>query len=316
MITVIIPLFNKAPYVRKSVLSVLNQSMPNFELLLVDNGSTDNWQEELANISDKRLRILFEPKKGVSHARNYGINEATFDWICFLDADDFWETDNLKELLTMLHASPEAGILSNSYQISDAQNNSRIRKILGVETHGNYLRVVNFFISYNKADLPVNSNSVCISKKVLQEMGGFDTTILYGEDVLLWVSVFMQYPIYINSFVGSTYQLGATNRSNVPAHLLDELPVIAQLERVYNRYKTNKILDPDFHAFIAKHLFVNVMAHIKSGNRQSARRFFKDNRLWLYPQKVTLLAAAYLCFAPSFMANPIARFLMKKGWIN
>ncbi|MDZ4666608.1 MAG: glycosyltransferase family 2 protein [bacterium] len=315
MISVIMPLFNKAPYLHKSVLSVLNQSMPDLELLLVDNCSSDNWQEQIKDILDPRLILLTEPNRGVSNARNCGICQAKFSRICFLDADDFWEKDHLMELVKMIQLYPKAGILSNSYQISDAFNQVRSRKLLGVVTEGNYNRLVNFFKSYNEADVPVNSNSVCISKEILLEMGSFDTAIFCGEDILLWVRIFLKYPVYISNYCGSTYQLGAINRSNVPSYLLHELPVIAKLESVYADSKKAE-LKKDFSAFIAKHLFVSLIANIKCGNRLSAQQFFRNKKIYFYPNKIKLLVAALLCFLPTTIGNKLLHFLEQNRSIN
>src|SRR5690554_3129002 len=96
MITVIIPLYNKERSILKTVSSVLTQSFTEFELLIVNDGSTDNSLQMVSSLKDPRLRIINKENGGVSSARNTGIKEATNEWIALLDADDLWKEDHLK----------------------------------------------------------------------------------------------------------------------------------------------------------------------------------------------------------------------------
>ena len=87
--SVIIPLYNKAPYIRKTVESVLGQTFGNFELIIVDNGSNDGSSEIVSQFNDPRLSVhRFEENVGVSNARNIGIGRSSASYIAFLDADD------------------------------------------------------------------------------------------------------------------------------------------------------------------------------------------------------------------------------------
>lgn len=90
MISVVIPLYNKDKQIAKTLYSVLKQTYPNFEVIVVNDGSTDNSLSEVSKISDSRIRLICQENKGVSAARNRGIQEAKSDYIAFLDADDEW----------------------------------------------------------------------------------------------------------------------------------------------------------------------------------------------------------------------------------
>ena len=98
-ISVVIPLYNKQNCIRETLRSVLNQSYTDFEVLVVDDGSTDGSLEVVREFSDKRLRIIEKPNSGVSATRNAGIAAAANEWIAFLDADDIWTSFHLETLV-------------------------------------------------------------------------------------------------------------------------------------------------------------------------------------------------------------------------
>jgi len=102
MISVIIPLYNKEAYISETLHSVLSQTYDKFEVIVVDDGSTDNSLQVVRNFTDSRLRIVEKKNEGVSVARNEGIDQASFPWIAFLDADDWWAPTFLKEVVAVL----------------------------------------------------------------------------------------------------------------------------------------------------------------------------------------------------------------------
>ena len=109
--SVIIPLYNKAPYVRKTVESVLRQTFDDYELVIIDNGSNDGSSEIVASFTDPRIRIVrLEENVGVSNARNKGVSLSSSPYITFLDADDWWEPTFLEEMARLIERHPDAGI--------------------------------------------------------------------------------------------------------------------------------------------------------------------------------------------------------------
>lgn len=118
MFSVIIPVHNKLPHIDRSVNSVLNQSFSNFELILVDDASTDGSSEKLLEYKDPRLNILRRksPGPGGYAARNIGIRNATYEWISFLDADDEWEKDYLEKVFHAIQRYPDADFITTGYE--------------------------------------------------------------------------------------------------------------------------------------------------------------------------------------------------------
>src|SRR5690242_1528127 len=98
MFSVVIPLWNKRPWIAATLASALAQSWRDFEMIVVDDGSTDGSMEEVARFDDPRIRRLSQARQGPGAARNTAIRAARHDWFAFLDADDLWLPDHLEEL--------------------------------------------------------------------------------------------------------------------------------------------------------------------------------------------------------------------------
>src|SRR5690606_29446795 len=106
MFSVVIPLYNKERSIKQTVQSVLDQTFTDFEIVIVNDGSTDNSLQVVENIDDQRIRIINKPNGGVSSARNKGINEANFNWIAFLDGDDLWKPNHLEIIRGLIDKFP------------------------------------------------------------------------------------------------------------------------------------------------------------------------------------------------------------------
>ena len=117
LFTIVIPLYNKEKYIRQTVDCVLSQTIEDYELLIIDDGSTDGSLEIVSGIVDPRIRIIHQENGGVSKARNRGIREAKGKYITFLDADDVWTTDFLETCLSLFQQFPDAKVVCPSYQM-------------------------------------------------------------------------------------------------------------------------------------------------------------------------------------------------------
>lgn len=220
--SVIIPLYNKAPYVRKTVESVIVQTYVDWELIIVDDCSTDGGGDVVANITDSRIRLIrLEKNGGVGAARNRGVSESTSPFICFLDADDWWEPTFLEEMARLAERHPDAGIYGTGYYI--IKNGKKRIAPIGVEdsfTEGeiNYCRV------YAKTlCMPLTSITVCMPRKVFEESRGFPTNIKLGEDFMLWIHIALKHKVVLlnkplsnyNQDVNPTYR-GTHNKKYDP----------------------------------------------------------------------------------------------------
>ncbi len=195
MFSIIIPVYNKAPYVAKAIQSVLDQTYQEFELIVVDDGSTDNSLEVIKSLSLStfNFQLSTQVNSGVSTARNNGVAQAKYDYICFLDADDWWEPTFLEEMKSLMDEFPDAGIYGTNYYIVKNGNN-RVAPV-GVE-RGFLKGLINYCQVYSKTlCMPLWTGSVCIPKEMFNKQNGFKPQLKLGEDFDLWIRIAMEHVV-------------------------------------------------------------------------------------------------------------------------
>ena len=193
--SVIIPLYNKAPYIRKALESVFAQTYTDYELIVVDDGSSDNSLATAKQcITDRcavdrcTVEIIEQANSGVSAARNNGVDASSGDYIAFLDADDWWEPTYLERMAQLIEDYPEAGLYACNYVYYKP---GKTHVALDIPTG---------YINYPKAycesgAMPVWTGATIILRAVFDEMGGFPVGIKLGEDFLLWAKTALHYPV-------------------------------------------------------------------------------------------------------------------------
>ena len=195
--SVVIPLFNKASYIAKAIQSVLSQTFTDYELIIIDDGSKDDsFATALKAIEGKgNCHIYRQQNGGVSVARNRGVDFSQGEYLCFLDADDWWDEHFLDGMSKLIDEFPDAGIYGTSYIIvNETKHKTRVSPI-GVE-HGFEKGYINYCQVYAKTlAMPLTSNSVAIPRKVFEEMHGFPKGIKLGEDFILWIHIALKYKV-------------------------------------------------------------------------------------------------------------------------
>lgn len=195
--SVIIPLYNKAPYVAKAIGSVLSQTFTDYELVIMDDGSKDDSFEVARNrIQGRNFCHLYKQKNaGVSMARNNAVALSRGDYLCFLDADDWWDSNFLAEMSELIEEFPDAGIYGTGYTIvNETKHKTRVSPI-GVEP-GFERGYINYCQVYAKTlAMPLTSISVAIPRDVFDEMKGFPKGIKLGEDFMLWIHIALRYKV-------------------------------------------------------------------------------------------------------------------------
>lgn len=195
--SVIIPLYNKAPYVAKAIQSVLLQSFVDYELVIIDDGSKDDSAEMAKKAIENRsnCHVIKQDNAGVSIARNNGVVASHGDFLCFLDADDWWNPFFLEEVDRLIAEFPDAGIYGTNYTIvNEAKHKTRVANI-GVE-EGFEKGYINYCQVYAKTlNMPLWTGAVCIPRPVFDEMQGFPKGVKLGEDFMLWIRIAMKYKV-------------------------------------------------------------------------------------------------------------------------
>lgn len=203
MFTVVIPLYNKEKYIRRAVDSVLSQNYENFELIIINDGSTDKSLEQLKDITDSRMRIINQINTGVGAARNKGFENSKYQWIALLDADDMWKPNHLNELSEIIESYPLSGMVSTKVCLKNTDS-----KVLSVDSSlGSNIKSIDYFYEASKDLTVIHSSSVCINKKVYNEIGGFSDYKM-GEDLEYWARIGLNYPVAISTKVTSYYFRG------------------------------------------------------------------------------------------------------------
>lgn len=197
LISVVIPLYNKEDSIKETVNSVLNQSFLDFELLIVNDGSTDNSIAILDEFDDKRIQIVSIPNGGVSNARNIGVKEAKGEFIYFLDADDLMRQECLKIFSDLLDKYENEHVFVTNYKVSDGLNEySKTRINSNIQLFRNSLKAY-----WNKRIHP-RTGSILIRKKCFDEIGFFDVRISIYEDLDFLIRLFKKYKtVYTNQVV-------------------------------------------------------------------------------------------------------------------
>lgn len=187
MISIVIPLYNKENYILETVQSVLNQTYINFELLIVNDGSTDDSLSIVQSIQDNRIKIINLPNGGVCKARNTGISQAKSEWIAFLDADDWWDKNFLAEMVQTIKEYPSEKVFATGRsrifkQNVKRYNNPYLPKFETTKTI-DYIKVISKYLP------PINSSNSIINKNVLQKAGLFNIEQKLHEDHDLWLRI-------------------------------------------------------------------------------------------------------------------------------
>lgn len=191
MFSVIIPLYNKAPYIAKAIESVLGQTYRDFEVIVIDDGSTDQSLEVAKTFENKSITIISQPNSGVSTARNNGVKIAKHPYICFLDADDWWHPTFLEEMKQLITDFPDAGIYGSGYYI--VKNGKERIAPIGVP-QGFERGIIDYCEVYAKTlCMPLTSISVVIPKHIFDEEKGFKSQLKFGEDFDLWIRIVLKH---------------------------------------------------------------------------------------------------------------------------
>lgn len=187
-VSVIIPTFNRASVVLRAIDSVLKQTYKNFELIVVDDGSSDETEKILAPyVAEKRLQFFKQENKGVSAARNFGVKQSKGEWLSFLDSDDEWLKNKLEKQIELLKQKPDLRLVHG--EEIWIRNGKRVNQKKIHQKFGGYI--------FEKC-LPlclISPSAVMIEKKLYQEMGGFDEEFIVCEDYDLWLKITSLYEV-------------------------------------------------------------------------------------------------------------------------
>ena len=272
-ISVVIPLYNKQKSIAATLQSVFAQSYTNYEIIVVDDGSTD----ESASIVEELLaspksspkgkdlnteenfpslqggvggRLIRKANGGVCSARNRGIQEAQYDYIALLDGDDLWDEHYLEEQVRLMQDFPEAKMWGINF--AEMSNGELIRKLPTGLPEGYRGYVENYFQMPGRISDLYCSSSVVIRKEVFEKVGYFDERIKYAEDNDMWFRIIAKYQVVFYDRYMAFYQFDAENRAlNKPIVLKYFLPYYVDK---YHDFKDNRVFYIWINRWAANHI--------------------------------------------------------------
>lgn len=302
-ISVVIPLYNKEREAARAVRSVLDQRYRPLEIIVVDDGSTDRSAAVVEELAAPEVRLIRQANAGVSAARNRGTEEASGDYVAFLDADDWWEPGFLEEIAALIGEFPGCGIYSTAFRIvrDGRRFPARQPQRRGV--------VADYFDEAMTRYVCLPSSS-CLPRSVLLEAGGFPPGMKLGEDLYLWTKVAARHPVCFSPRPEVNYSVTASNRSSA----------IYTPERTEFSFRdlytegNDSLNEYIARCGIAKAITVAAKGDTRAG--REAERFFRYTRRYRFGwRKLYLLNRLPRSWRPGVLAlyNRLAWMIARKG---
>jgi glycosyltransferase involved in cell wall biosynthesis len=287
-ISVIIPLYNKSPYIVRALNSVLKQTFQNFEVIVVDDGSTDNGAEIVRGFVDPRIRLIRQENRGVSAARNRGADEAISDFVAFLDADDEWMPSHLETIVRLMDKYPAAGMYNTACKIQTSSGKTQWIKYAFIPNPPWEGLLPNYFLSEAVAANPIETSTVVIPRKIFQEMRGFNEEYWYGEDADLFGRIALKYPVAFSWELGAIYHWEDTNRATKKRRSPDyEEPFVITARDALKKGEVRSEFIQPLNEFIARKEIDQAMHNVRAGNSHAAQMILKRcSTKWHYNEKM------------------------------
>jgi len=187
-VSIIIPTYNRGWIIKEAIESVLAQDFIDFELIVVDDGSTDNTSEILHSYRED-ITVLRQNNKGVSAARNRGLSEASGRFIAFLDSDDLWLPQKLSRQVDFFNSNPDAMICQTE--------EIWVRNGVRVNPKKRHKKLSGMIFERSLALCLVSPSAVMIKRRLFDEIGVFDETLPACEDYDLWLRISCRHPVFL-----------------------------------------------------------------------------------------------------------------------
>ena len=201
LISIVIPLYNKERFIKETLDSVFNQSFTDYEIIIVNDGSTDSSVFIVNAIDDQRITVLSNQNKGVSYARNFGISKANSDLIALLDGDDLWEQNHLENLYNLYEKFPDCGLYATAYNKKYFNGEKIKASYNGLAKE--YFGIIEDYFSASIKDSIAWTSAVLIPMKTFRKVGVFDEEMRSGQDTDLWIRIALKDSIAFSSIASS-----------------------------------------------------------------------------------------------------------------
>ena len=239
MFSVIIPVYNGAKFIDNAIKSVFSQTCQDFELIIVNDGSSDETMDVLKKYEDnQKIKIISQQNSGVSIARNNGFNASEGEYIAFLDADDVWHANHLEVMGDLIQKYPDAG-LYGTFTRTELVSGDVIDNPEFFNGKEKELYIKDFFKEYykDKSAKMFTVITTCIKREAYRKAGGFPAHCKIGEDLELSLVVAAYYPVVLSAKATATYIKENSNATRTKSFDADW----GFFERVNNIYNDEEI---------------------------------------------------------------------------
>lgn len=262
--SIIIPVYNKERFVAKTLKSALSQAFTDFEIIIINDGSTDQSEARILEFKDSRIQYYPKKNEGVSTARNFGIEKSTGEYICFLDSDDYWYPDFLKTMHWYTLEIEEQKVFASAIEIQT--KNKLVKAQYSIISNYDF-EIVDFFKASQK-ECVLWTSSTCLHKSVFEKTGIFDTKIKKGEDTELWIRIGLQFPIVFIHKILARYVYDAESVSRNLNYYFEPY--------TFEKYSLQEKENPDLKKYMDLNRFSAVIKSTMNGDGNTARRIYSE----------------------------------------
>lgn len=225
--SVVIPLYNKERQIAGTLRSVFAQTCADYEIIVVDDGSTDGSASVVESLHDPRIRLIRQANAGVSAARNLGIAEARGEYIALLDADDEWRPDYLATIAALIRKYPQCDVFATNYSHVDSNGKTFPTILRKIPFDGDDGILYNYFEVASVSSPPICSICITARKEAFQSVGGFPLGIKSGEDLLTWARLAARYKIAYSKKPLAVFNVEGYDRNERPKRIPAENDLVA-----------------------------------------------------------------------------------------
>ncbi len=309
--SVIIPLYNKEPHIERAVKSVLNQTFSNFELIVIDDASTDNSLQKLKQIEIDDIKVYQRdvPGPGGYAARNLGIKNANGRYIAFLDADDEWATNHLEEIYQLILKYPNADVYSCGWHLKKG-NIKKTNSYFNKNVHKGCHIVQNYFKEARFSGNPLCSSVAVVEKSTIIDSGMFpEGKCRRGGDIETWMRLALKSQIAWTPNLGATYHKDSVNMVTQTVSKTEIPYVYYSIQKLLPSVNTQNKIDLKRYAnqFANRSIFHSIIHGINIEN--TMKGYYKEADPYYY------LFFRFLRLFPPFLLKPlfkVYRYLMLK----
>jgi glycosyltransferase involved in cell wall biosynthesis len=287
--SVVIPLYNKKAYIKRCLRSVLRQTHTDFEVLVINDGSTDGSEQELDHFPDERVRLIRQTNQGVSVARNKGVDLASNDVVFFLDADDTWEPTFLEEMARLVAVCPDAGVYAGGTRKIFADGRALHNVLAASAFVGDTAILKDYFqIFADIGQSPFSNSSFGVRRDRFHRAGGYAPGVKLTEDSDLWVRLALISKIAFNPESLANYFVETDDNTRMQAQTSD-FQVITTLRRALDGGEVPQNLQNSAERLLALQKQAQIKRLILLGKSRSTWNRLVDRDIWTRRPLTTLL---------------------------